>query len=473
MAANSSGPALRPRIPLKRQKFRIFVWNVENLTDKPRPNYRRVGDRTKYIAEIIFKYQVDLCLIMETGPDVEEVADRILHDHFMTVDPDQKKSTVSIFTSLSDHGYNKVCSGVTGKPSWPVYPSTYKGDKVLSYGAETYCAIYKGEQNDCIGELLPTLEWDKRRKRVTELAPGVKPIAPRWFERGIIDPEFKYYRAGWYVRYNGLHFCVGHYPSPSHPLDTRINVISKTREGAMKKLRETDGRRTSLFFCGDFNIQKDIIDLDRLNWRGPGENREPENTSLRRQKAILNPEEESGSQAYDRVYTSHFHEIPGEVQVASPRTIITTLGDYSHVKNLKPLKDSLWGILETPLNFGAGTRYGTIQEEDLEPVEKKLTDLKVKVEATQDADADFRKFIKNLEAKIAELSDALDSVGSRRQLNVAEDDIDNLEDAFDSYKILLSSVDTNETYWILFRTLLSDHLPIMIDITSPTEMDAR
>ncbi len=254
----------------------VLVWNVENLTQTPRPHYRgRKEVRIEYIVEQIRDVRADVVLLMETGKDGKWVVDALCKH--LNDDKEEPTSPKPKKARHNDHGQPKWPGEKKARCNYEGEATVITGpDKPKTYGGETYTVLWKNEH-------------------VTNVA--------------LIKSDFIYrsakadYRGCAVITLNTCYIAVLHAPSPGHPIRVRTAVLYNLVEQVADKYRDKP-----LFFCGDFNYPQaqvtgylqPIMKHFGFHHLGPGTPSNGEGTSLKRRVHDANAR--YFSEPYDQVW---------------------------------------------------------------------------------------------------------------------------------------------------------------------------
>ena len=321
----------------------VVIWNVENLTDCPRVS-RNIGDRIAFIVYLILFNDVDLLLLMETGPDVyENVGQKIVEElqetgadykcTFPYADPNDLAGSSgphrNIVTGLGSQEsideldlepvpFHKANEDVTYNGVVRIFNG--KKSKGGLYAGETYCAIHRASAS---------IEYQE-----------------------IIDAHWSFKRGAWHIVFEDCHFFLLHAPSPSHGLDERKNLIKHL----LTQVNTIDTEDKPVFFCGDFNFQEnhfgelqEVMESNGYTFMGPMSGNELVKTTYRTSRKLNDPYAYVvRSQPYDQVWTKNSGQISTTTWALDPTHVIPGQALEEHKKDLseKTLSSTI-DIIET------------------------------------------------------------------------------------------------------------------------------
>lgn len=388
----------------------ILIWNVENFTKTKRPNRRSNRYRIPYIANKIIQENIDIALFMETGRDVEDILSEI------------KKYIIQRYQD----NYIVGCSGVTGKDN-------------SDYGGETYGALIR--ESSTMSN----------------------------FSQKIVALNERNYRGVWLLKmesYN-FHLALFHAPSPSHPLrSVRMQVVKEVVEKIQNQFQK------NILLVGDFNFKENEQDNLRVSMSGMthlGPSYPNNLTSLRTEPSDAN--RSAGSQPYDQVWANH-----------------ENLADSTYVSTIYPAEREF-------RNFSAEKIIDNLQKNYCREITSRPTRSSEKLTVSPEAVDRLVGFYSGIKLLMADLRDEgekgcqwaidiLDAIpgfdeklGGYLWLNDSKRYPQN-DGEFKSVEIWLTNLgnalDIACSYYFrgrqaiaLYRTYISDHLPILLKLTFP------
>jgi hypothetical protein len=247
---------------MAKRDYSVLVWNLENFTNRPRPNHRAITPkRLDALWDTLRRDGLDIVVLLETGDDGGDIVQGI-------VQRDAQRALAS--------GWWGRVSPITG----PDDPLGLHNDQ--PYGGETYTVLFRG-------------------KKIKQGSATLTLIGPT-------TSGGRECRQACLISVDGIPLLTAlHAPSPSHDLTERLAVIRQCAE--LAKRRYNAGRLKAGVLCGDLNIKsKEFESLEEelegvgYGFAGPAdEDSAPLFTSVRKKlDKIFN--ESVDSESYDQVW---------------------------------------------------------------------------------------------------------------------------------------------------------------------------
>ena len=436
-------------------RLKVLVWNVESFTDGRRPHQfsrSRNKWRQRAVAAVIEAFGIDLCLIMETGPDAGAFGDAIVARL-----GDDHRRVASKVTGLGSTERDGVVTDTNGAPI---------------YAGESYLAVYnKSKLDDVSPRLVPYGGEAVKRKRVSVPSGDIR---GGWR----LDVKWNGRAAG----QQGVSLFVLHAPSPSYSVDARETVMSHYARSLPDDVA---------IMCGDFNFKRS--EQHRLPGAITGFSRgagDVVDTSLRSIRGIGEPTSMffSGSQPYDQVWCRPAAPRLAAVQVRTAASVMAVIGAQQELgKDIEKLWADLkssnrpdWSALgrvadvrrSDRLNPTSSQFHASVME-SIELCRRQLRELKGQPGVAEALTA-VDQLEKRLQPDRAVGSKAKVGDGSEPELGRLEADtyLDLLEKNMTRLLITLQ-VDSGGFKgdgWkpvMAYHSLVSDHLPISFEVTVP------